>query len=325
MKAANGTITTFAVEAKSALEPRDVERLVPGAMRTVRELAGNIPVLVVAPWLSKRTQELLTADDINFIDLTGNARIELANPTVYISSSGAERNPAPTPAGRARVTGNKAARLVRLLADVRPPYGVRELAEAAQLTPGYVSRLLDALDREALIERPRRGPVESVDVPALLRRWAESYDVLRTNEAQTFIAPEGISNARSRLGALSATERSAVTGSFAAARLAPVAAPALLVVYCETVPSVAKALGLMPADDGANVALLRPFDSVVWERTSMDDGVRYVAPSQAVVDCLTGTGRMPAEGEAVLEWMAQDESRWRLGSLADAVPAPSAA
>ena len=31
---------------------------------------------------------------------------------------------------------------------------------------------------------------------------------------------------------------------------------------------------------------------------------RYVAPSQAVVDCLTGTGRMPAEGEAVLEWMA---------------------
>ena len=136
------------------------------------------PLLVVAPWLSKRTQELLAAEEINFIDLTGNARIELANPTVYISSSGAARNPAPSPAGRARVTGYKAARLVRLLADVRPPYGVRELAEAAKLAPGYVSRLLEALDREALVERPRRGQVEAVDVPGLLRRWAETYDVL---------------------------------------------------------------------------------------------------------------------------------------------------
>lgn len=317
VRASNGAITTFAVEAKRSFAPRDVDQLLAGLTRVLRTLAGDIPVLVVAPWLSARTQELLAGEGINFIDLTGNARISLESPTLYISSTGATRNPQPTPRGRARVRGPKATRLVRLLADVRPPYGVREIAAATQLAPGYVSRLLDALDRDALIERPRRGGVESVDVPGLLRRWAESHDVLRANDAQTFLAPKGAAQALAQLGESPEADRLAITGSFAAVRLAPVAAPALLMAYCDEGAPIVDALGLLPADEGANVALLRPFDPVVWERTTEDRGLRYVAPSQAVVDCLTGTGRMPAEGEALLGWLAEDESRWRQGSLDD--------
>jgi hypothetical protein len=30
---------------------------------------------------------------------------------------------------------------------------------------------------------------------------------------------------------------------------------------------------------------------------------------------LTGTGRMPAEGEALIAWMAENEASWRLSSL----------
>lgn len=111
--------------------------------------------------------------------------------------------------------------------------------------------------------------------------------------------------------------QTAVTGSFAAVRLAPVAGPALLCVYTENVNALAEPLGLIPTDEGANVALLRPFDPVVWQRTDRQDGIRYVAPSQAAIDCLTGNGRMPAEGEALLEWMLANEQQWRLDSLAD--------
>ncbi|MGH2987943.1 MAG: type IV toxin-antitoxin system AbiEi family antitoxin [Solirubrobacterales bacterium] len=318
MRASNGTFTTLAVEAKRSLAPRDVDRLLPGVTRIVRELAGNIPILVVAPWLSARTQELLEAQDINFIDLTGNARVSLQNPALFISSEGAARNPEPLPRGQARVRGPKAARLVRLLADVRPPYGVGELAAAAKLTPGYVSRLLDTLDREGMIERSRKGAVESVDAPGLLRRWAESYDVLRTNEAQTFLAPNGTAQALEPLRGVESRDQLAVTGSFAAVRLAPVAAPALLLLYCEAPESIADSLGLLPADQGANVGLLRPFDPIVWARTSEDQGLRFVAAPQIAVDCLTGTGRMPNEGDALLKWMSEDESRWRLDSLANA-------
>jgi hypothetical protein len=37
--------------------------------------------------------------------------------------------------------------------------------------------------------------------------------------------------------------------------------------------------------------------------------IRYVAPSQAAVDLLTSPGRSPAEGEAVLEWMARSQDK----------------
>jgi hypothetical protein len=325
VRGSNGTFTTLAVEAKQSFAPRDVQRLLGGLARVLRSIAYNVPVLVVAPWLSPRTQELLEAEGMNFIDLTGNALIKLDNPALYVRSTGARRNPEPTPQGRARVRGPKAARLVRLLADVRPPYGVRDIASAAELTAGYVSRLLYALDRQALIERSQRGAVDSVDVPGLMRWWAESYDVFRNNQATSFLSPAGASQALAQLAASEARGRVAVTGSFAAGRVAPVAAAALLLAYCDDVSQVADSLGLLPADDGGNVVLLRPFDPVVYDRATEDAGVTYAAPSQVVVDCLTGTGRMPAEGEALLSWMTDHESSWRYASLAEFGAAQGAA
>jgi hypothetical protein len=316
LRAPNGTIVTLAVVAEASVEPRDVQRLLTGFGRTLRNIVGTVPLLVVAPWLSPRVQELLAAEEINFIDLTGNALVRLDNPAVYLRSTGTARNPQPAPRGRAQVRGPKAARLIRLLVDVRPPYGVGEIAGAAQLAPGYVSRLLDTLDAEALVERSKRGRVESVDLQGLLRRWALSYDVLESNRASSFLAPNGANDVLARLRDGDPTRRPpVVTGSFAAVRVAPVAAPALLLAYCDDVSAVARDLGLLPADEGANVALLTPFDRVVWERTVVDAGVAYAAPSQVAVDCLTGPGRMPAEGEAVLEWMLADESHWRVGAL----------
>lgn len=313
LRSPNSVYTTLAVEARDAMEPRDVERLLSGLARSLRALAGYVPLLVVAPWLSPRTQQLLAEESINFLDLTGNALVTLDNPAVFIQSAGASRNPAPAARGRATIRGAKAARLVRLLADVRPPYGVSELAAAADLTAGYVSRLLDALDRDALIERGRRGVVDDVDVTGLLRAWALGYDVFKREVVSAFVAPKGASAALEQLADV--PTRTLVTGSFAAVRLAPVAAPSLLSVYCQDVNEAARALGLLPADNGANVTLLQPFDDVVWARASTEDRTGYAAPSQVVVDCLTGNGRMPAEGEALLEWMVANEERWRAPSL----------
>jgi hypothetical protein len=310
---------TLVVEARRSLGPREVERLFGSVGRTLRALSPHIPILVVAPWLSVRTRELLAAEGVNYLDLTGNALVRLDNPALFIDSQGAARDPSPAPRAHARVRGPKAARLLRTLVDVRPPYGVRELADATGLAPGYVSRLLDALDRDALVDRSKRGRVEAVDVAALMRRWSESYDLFASNDAATFLAARGSSEALRMLPGPSEATRAAVTGSFAAVRLAPVAAPALLTVYSDDVAAAAQALELIPADEGANVALLRPFDPVVWRRTEQRDGIRYVAASQVAVDCLTGNGRMPSEGEALLEWMLAHEELWRLKSLADAV------
>lgn len=309
------TVGRLAVQARSSLEPREAAQLLPSLAQTLRRLAGSIPVLVVAPWLSERTRRLLEAEEINYIDLTGNALLRLPSPGLFISADGATRNPAPRPRGRSLVRGPRAARLIRLLADVRPPYGVSELARAADLTPGYVSRLLDTLDSEALIARSRRGAVEQVDFVALLRRWSESYDVLQTNRAFTFLAPNGAADTVQRLATGASNDRYLITGSFAAVRMAPVAAPALLLTYSDNPTTLARELGLLPADEGVNVVLLAPFDPVVWERSTREDNLSYACLTQVVADCLSGTGRMPVEGEALLDWLLASERTWRWESL----------
>jgi hypothetical protein len=317
----NGVTAALVVEAKRSFGPRDVERLSSDRLFRVLRLSYNLPVLVVSEWLSPRSRELMEQQGINYLDLTGNALVRLDNPAVLIRSSGAARSPKPLERGKVRLRGPKAARVLRLLLDVRPPYGVRELAMACGVAGSYVSRLLDALDTQALIDRSSGGRVGSVDIPRLLRRWAEIYDVFTTNQAATFLAPAGAAATLGRLRSNGDVARhSAITGSFAAVRLAPVAAPALLTAYTDNTDVLAAELGLLPADEGANVALLGPYDAVVWARTTIEDGVRWVSPSQVAVDCLTGNGRMPAEGEALISWMVKNEDRWRLGGLAEMTP-----
>lgn len=312
-----GVNVTFAVQAKRSVDPRTVSRLSAGLVRLIRDIAGgHIPLLVVAPWVNPRAQELLADEGINFLDLTGNALVRLDNPAVYIRTVGSARNPQPAARGRARVRGPKAGRLLRLLLDVRPPYGVGEIASVTGLAPGYVSRLLDTLDREALVERGARGRVDHSDVSGLLRRWAESYDVLKSNDAATFLAAGGARDALQRISQMPRRPAIAITGSFGAVRLAAVAAPSFLMAYCDEPEALAAALGWLPAEEGSNAALLRPFDPVVWDRTRESAGIRYVSPSQLAVDCLTGNGRMPLEGEALISWLAEDESRWRIDSIA---------
>jgi hypothetical protein len=316
LRGPNGTISTIIVEEKQVVSPRTVLSELSPRMQSARNLGAHLPLLVVTPWLSRRAQALLADEEISYVDLTGNALLRIDNPPFYMETAGAERNPWPKERGRAQLRGAKAARLIRLLIDVRPPYGLQEIAKATSLAPGYVSRLLDTLYREALIERAPRGPVERVDIAALLRRWAGFYDVFQANDAQGFIATEGLERLLSRAaGDPAIGTRSTITGSFAAGRIAPVASPALLLVYYDAPALLARDLGLLPADEGADVMLLRPFDPVVFDRNQIEEGLRYAAPSQIAVDCLTGNGRMPAEGEALLDWMLENEAAWRLDSL----------
>jgi hypothetical protein len=318
LKAPNQGSAAIAIEERDSLSPRAVVDLLSPRVRTARSMGAHLPLVVIAPWLSPRTREVLAEQDLGYIDLTGNALLRFDNPAFYLQTSGAERNPAPAERGRAQLRGAKAARLIRALIDVRPPYALGELAAATGLAPGYVSRLLDTLDREALIERAPRGPVESVDFAGILRRWASSYDVFSSNDALGLIAPAGIEGLLEAVSMPDPTDPPIViTGSFAAAAIMPpIAAPALLLAYCERPAELAREHDLLPAEEGANVILLSPFDPVAEARSEFHGGLTYAAPSQVAVDCLTGNGRMPAEGEALLGWMIEHEPAWRASELA---------
>lgn len=304
------------VEGRLSVAPRDVVRLRERLSGSVMRMMRNPVVLVVAPWLSRRTRDLLERYGFSYIDMTGNIRFRLDRPAVYIHLHGADRDPNPQrPRSPAGLQGPKARRLVRLLVDVAPPYRLTDLARAADLTQGYVSKLLDSLDDQALVERDRRGLVHGVDWPGLLQATAARYDLFRNNAASTYIAPRGSAALYQRLAGEGDRPEVVVTGSFAAADIAQVAAPTQLVLYASE-PGLLRQFGrLLPTDRQADVVVLRPEDpgQLAWGRTV--DGLHHVGLSQLVLDLLGGNGRLPAEGQAVMDWMREKEKRWRRPSL----------
>lgn len=300
----DGRDGTIRVGARSRVEPKDVDYLA----ATLRPTPDQ-PVLIAAPYLSPRTQERLRSLGFAYADLTGNVRLELTEPGLFIETTGARENPEPSPRDRRSLKGAKAGRIVRALCDFRPPVGLRELAKRAGVDPGYTSRVVDFLDREALITRTPRGPITAVDWRALLNRWSQEYSPFRRQAAAMYFSARGIPAVIERLTQLKV--RYAVTGSWAAAEVAPVAPPRLLTLYVDRPREVEQALDLRPADAGANVALFTPFDDVVFERTSATKGITIAAISQIAVDLMTSPGRGPNEAEALLQWMQENESAWR--------------
>jgi len=289
---------------KNRLEPREVDYLA-----TTLNPTPDQPVLIAAPFLSPRTQERLKISGFAYADLTGNVRLSISEPGLFIETTGVSENPEPLPRNRKSLKGPKAGRIVRALCDFRPPTGVRELARRAKVDAGYASRVVDYLNCEALVSRVRRGPVKTVDWTALLRRWSEEYSPYQRQRVLMCLAPRGLAAVVDRLKDLSG--RFAVSGSWAAAQLAPVAPLRLLLVYMDESAAALEHLEISPTDSGANVAVASPFDPVVYERMSTRNGVNIVAPSQVVVDLLTSPGRGPNEAEALMEWMQENEDVWR--------------
>ena len=313
-----GLSTSIVVEAKNTpVEPnrvsfaaetlRELTRLL---SEEDRKLATPVPMLL-SPFFSPLARERLVAAGISYADSTGNLRLSADKPAIFIETQGQDRNPFRESRPLQSLKGSRAARAVRSFLDYRPPFGTREFAGETQNSLATVSRVSDLLVREAIIVRDGpRGRISSVDWETLVRRWAMDYDFMKANSLTTYLEPRGSRVLFDRLR--EADFRYAVTGSFAAARLAPVAEPRLVTLYAADPESAADRLRLRPAETGGNVVIARPFDPVVFERTESADGITYARVTQVMLDLMTGPGRGPAEAESLLEWMRENEETWKL-------------
>jgi hypothetical protein len=274
------------------------------------------PTIVIADWLSPRTKAILADRGQSFADTTGNLSISLDEPLVVIQADGATRDPAPRPKTLSSLRGPRAWALERALAEVVPPYGLGDLAEALNTDAGYISRLLTGLGEELLIERQPRQPIERVDWEAMIRQVTRTYSLLADNETTSWIAPAGPEQFLRDLSS-SKLKRWAVTGSFASSRLVTVAAPEIAVVYTDDPERLAETVRLRPTRTGGNVVTAFPYDPIVYGRTWEQDGLVFASLAQVAIDCLTGFGRMPAEGEALLDWMRDRAPHWQSPSLSE--------
>ncbi|MFI1916110.1 hypothetical protein [Nocardia sp. NPDC020380] len=310
VRAPDGQEVDLIVEAKALVEVRDV-----AAMRIhLATLTGNRPgsvAVVVSRYLSQSVREQLASAGLSYVDATGNIRLQVDSPALFVSDRGADSDPWRGP-GRPRTTmkGEPATKVVRALLDFVGPWKVRELVRVSGASTGSVYRVIEFLEAEGLAIRDG-GVISIPDWVALLRRWSKDYQFLHTNEVTRWIAPRGIPAFLDTVRG-SDVEGYAVTGSVAAATWAPHAPTRSAMVYAADPEIAAKAWDLRATDTGANVLIARPAYPVVLTRSvEALEGVQVAAPAQVAVDLMTGPGRAPAEAEELLDWMERNEQSWR--------------
>jgi len=318
---ATGQFGVVLLEAKRDLKPVDARTQLAPRVRLMRQLMGDsASVLVISPWVSPRTREVLDEAGFGYLDFEGNVSFRLRRPVILLRKSGSAHNPNPTKRTQGSIRGALAGRLARVLVDVQPPYRASELASVSNVSVAWASRVLDSLESQALIRRVGQVIVE-VDWAGLLRARAAAVNLLKTNTTVPLVALAGVAQTLERLAEPENADNVAVTGSVAAQAVAPVAIGGQLMLYVRGGPRepqlLARRLRLLPTEHGADVVLLLPPNDGVFTRTRSVAGVPHVALSQLALDCLSGNGRMPAEGEAVVEYMAKDEQRWRRPHLPD--------
>jgi hypothetical protein len=295
IRAPDDRLVQFDVKSRKNLLPRDIPNLL------LRQNPAEL--LIVAPFISPRSREMLIEAGASYADATGNLRIIAREPAIFLEARGLDRDPGTRPRSLKSLKGAAAGRVVRALCDFLPPYGVRTLAEISATPLGTVARVVAFLEEEALLARDERKRITSVDWAALIARWAQDYNVRTSNRLRSYIEPRGLSALTPKLANL---ERYALTGSLAAKT--SIAPTRLAMLYVDDADEAARTLELTPAEEGANVWLLEPYDEVVFDRTRtrpFDTTERTIdvvvaAPSQVAADSMTGPGRGPQEAQALI-------------------------
>lgn len=74
----------------------------------------------------------------------------------------------------------------------RTPYGARAIATRSGASPATLSRVIDLLERDALLVKDSRGRVTDLDWAGTVRRWSQDYELRAANATATYLDPRGL-------------------------------------------------------------------------------------------------------------------------------------
>jgi hypothetical protein len=308
----DGRAARLILEVKQVVERRDVASIAE-QVRLMASDSGDIP-MVAARYLSTTVREALAENGLSYVDATGNMRIAVDSPTIFISDRGEDRDPWRKGRPRGTLKGEPAARVARALLDYDRAWTVRELVAASSVSTGAAYRVLEYLEREDLVVKGDKR-YRVTDWERLLRAWSSDAAFQSTTRVVAFIEPRGVDAFLSKV-AKESLFPVAVTGSIAARQWATYAPAKAVYVYVSSIQEASEQWGLRPNTAAPNVILLEPKtvgDVPFQDTVPTEGGYPVAAVTQVAADLLNGPGREPAEGEYLIEWMKANEQGWRRG------------
>jgi hypothetical protein len=303
----DGSGVAFAVAARLVLGGRETAAVL-ARLERWREQHDS-PPLVVARYLSSTVRESIADAGHSWIDATGNVRVSSAAPAVALMRQGLDRDPWRRSRIRDNLRGEPAARVVRALCDFTTPMQVAQLIELAGASAGATYRVIDLLVEEGLVEKQRRGTIDSADWQPLLRRWALDH----RSEEDRFTRPFESDDDRRLLKRLAGEPEDSYVlgGRHAAATLTGRdEAGAALLIHCDDHAALAKRLGLRAAGRSGHgaVQLHTRRRAAAAAGSIRRGGLTLAAPSQAYADLVLLDDK---RADDLLRAMRKRPAEWR--------------
>lgn len=251
------------------------------------EKIGDLEPLLLSDYLSGEKREECKNAGVNFIDLSGNAYV--AHEGIYIERAGFPDSYPEKRPGRGPFS-DKASLILRVaLEDESKPWGVREMAQAAELDPGFVSRMMRELARRGYFGNEGRK-FRMLDAKSLLEDWVSVYDYHKNEEHGYFCLADNPGEILERLRNEGESGDLSYALSFQAGAnlVAPHSVYSAVHIYLKGESGrklLERRLKLREVERGANVFLCHPhYKHSAFHQIHMVDGLWVVSNLQLYID-----------------------------------------
>ena len=231
-------------------------------------------LLVVAPYISGKSAQILADEQISWIDLCGNMRISVPE-KIYIEKSG-NKNKFPDTSPIKKIFEGNSSLVSRAL--LLKPEGFKsqyELADFinsrnANITAGTISRVLKSLEDDILI-RKDSSLIKAIDRKKLLDRLQEGYKKSSERTSRK-IYKYACGNPQETFRALFENNISYLACGFYAAKIKGLAFTDQISIYVKSIDDIRNAsnrnwIDIEPDSEFGNLNLIEAKEQGVWFNT----------------------------------------------------------
>lgn len=275
-----------------------------------RAQATTLIPVIVSRHFGRQAIEELDGADANYMD-DRHLRVRLKSPDMLVRLQDAVAPRQERSKSALRLSGAAGGVALALLSDPVRQWKVSDLAVEGRVSLGAAQNTVVSLESEGLLERAGRGPATRrrvTDSGALLDRYASDAAADRRVLARGFVLNDGaLQTMRAASQRLSDAEQGAqawFTGIAAAQLVAPhVTAVRTFEAWVTTAARpdfMLESLGAMPAEEGANLIIMRGHPSVCVG-SEYRDGIPVVSVFRMYADALAD----PARGEEQADYLRE--------------------
>jgi hypothetical protein len=242
---------------------------------------------LVARYLSSERRKRCKEEGLNYFDLSGNAYLKYKS--LLVERDGFPSRFPEKRAGRSPFSDKASLILREALKYKDRAWGVRELAEAVKLDPGFVSRMIRELENRRYIGRIN-SKFKLENPEHILADWVDAYDYRKNEDFKFFCLarnPEEILDKMRKLK-IPAGVNYALGFQAAAGLVAPHARYKEVQIYVENKADVdffRDSLKLEEVEEGANMVISLPYynHSAFYDKRQVD-GLWVVSDLQLYLD-----------------------------------------